>query len=78
MGATIILFGSFSRGDDILKSDIDIAIIGRNRKEVDLSEYEKTLEREIIINFYDSFDKVHRHLKENMFNGIVLSGGIEI
>ena len=31
-GATIILFGSYSKGEDTINSDIDIAIIGRKEK----------------------------------------------
>lgn len=77
-GAAIILFGSYSRGDDIINSDIDIAVIGRKEKDIDLTGYEKHLERKIIINFYDSFKKIHKHLKENLYNGIVLIGGVEL
>ncbi|MBI1970248.1 MarR family transcriptional regulator [Candidatus Woesearchaeota archaeon] len=77
-GATILLFGSYSRGDDIINSDIDIAIIGRKEKAVDLSEYEKALERKIILNIYASFKNIHKHLQENLYNGIVLIGGIEL
>src|SRR3989339_25780 len=57
-GAIIILFGSYSRGDDLLNSDIDIAIIGRKKKDVNLENYEKFLERKIIINFYESSNKI--------------------
>ncbi|MBW3018780.1 nucleotidyltransferase domain-containing protein [Candidatus Woesearchaeota archaeon] len=74
-GATIILFGSYSRGEDIINSDIDIAVIGKD-KQVDVSKYEKVLERKININFYTS--KIHKHLKESLCNGIVLAGGIEL
>ena len=77
-GATIILFGSYSRGDDIINSDMDIAVIGRKEKDVDLTEYEKGLERKIIINFYDSFKNIHKHLKENLSTGIMIIGGIEL
>lgn len=77
-GGTIILFGSYSRGEDTESSDIDIAIIGRKDKIIDLKDYEKTLERTININFYESFSKIHKNLKENLCNGIVLSGGIEL
>jgi len=77
-GATIILFGSYSRGEDIINSDIDIAIIGRKEKEVDLTEYEKELNRKININFYQSFKGIHKHLKENLCNGIILIGGVEL
>lgn len=77
-GAIIILFGSYSRGEDTVKSDIDIAVIGRKEKQVDLVEFDKILERTIIINFYDSFKKIDKNLRENLFNGIILAGGIEL
>jgi len=78
VGAAIILFGSYSRGEDTINSDIDLAIIGRKEKDIDLTKYEKEFERKVNINFYESFDKIHKNLKENLFNGIVLVGGIEL
>lgn len=77
-GATIILFGSYSRGEDIINSDIDVAVIGRKEKEMDLRKYEGVLERKINVNFYDSFKNIHKHLKENLCNGVVLVGGVEL
>ncbi len=77
-GATIILFGSYSRGDDTKNSDIDLAVIGRKEKDIDTTKFSKLLERTIHINFYESWDKIHKHLKENLCNGIVLAGGIEL
>jgi len=77
-GGTIILFGSYSRGDDTINSDIDIAIIGRKEKKVALNKFIKILERVININFYDSFKGIHKNLRENLCNGIVLVGGIEL
>ena len=77
-GGTIVLFGSYSRGDDLENSDIDIAIIGRKEKDVALEKYEKVLERKILLQFYESWGKIHKHLKENLCNGIVLIGGVEL
>jgi len=77
-GATVILFGSYSRGEDTVSSDIDIAVIGRKEKRYDFAQFEKALERRININFYDSFAGVHKSLRENLFNGIVIAGGVEI
>lgn len=77
-GGTIILFGSYSRGEDIINSDIDIAVIDRKEKMIDMTNYEKRLERRININFYSSFKNIHKHLKQNLCNGIVLTGGIEL
>jgi len=82
-GTTIILFGSYSRGDDVSikeehTSDIDIAIIGTKGKAVKLTEFEKKLERGIIINFYHSFKDIHKHLRDSILNGIVLSGSVDL
>ncbi len=76
-GATIILFGSYSRGEDTVNSDIDIAIIGRKEKKLSFDEYENVFYRKINLNFYESFAKIHKNLKENLANGIVLAGGFE-
>jgi len=77
-GAAIIVFGSYSRGEDTINSDIDIAVIGRKEKIIDAAKYEAALERRININFYASFDKIHKNLKENLANGILLAGGFEL
>jgi len=84
-GNTIILFGSYSRGEDVWAnkieehtSDIDIAIIGTKGKNIKLTEFNRKLERSVIINFYSSFKKIHKHLRDNILNGIVLSGSIDL
>ena len=84
-GTTIILFGSYSRGDDVWtneaeghRSDIDIAIIGVKRKEAKLTEFDKKLERTVSLNFYQSFKEVHKDLKDNILNGILLFGSIDL
>jgi predicted nucleotidyltransferase len=84
-GGTIILFGSYSRGEDAwigeseeIRSDIDIAIVGKKEKKINLETYEKILEKKIIINYYDSWGGIHKQLKNNILNGILLSGGIEL
>ena len=77
-GCTIILFGSYAKGEDTINSDIDLTIIGSNKKNINLERYEKFLEREIRINNYKTFKEINKELKENLCNGIVLSGGIEL
>lgn len=83
-GCTIILFGSYSLGEDVWygekdqrSSDIDIAIIGTKGKEINLSKYYSLLERNVSINFYKSWEEIHKHLKNNILKGILLSGEIE-
>ena len=77
-GCTIILFGSFARGEDTFNSDIDIAIIGCARKKMDLSKFELKILHEINVNFYNSLSKIDKGLKENILQGITVFGGIEL
>ena len=77
-GSTIVLFGSYSRGEDTKTSDIDIAVIGRKDKLLDLQTFENILNRKININFYDSWKNIHKHLRNNILNGIVLHGSVDI
>ncbi|MBW2976226.1 nucleotidyltransferase domain-containing protein [Candidatus Woesearchaeota archaeon] len=69
----IVLFGSFSRGDDIEKSDIDIAVITKKKLSLDLEKYGKILKRGISIHEVD-LGKVSGEFKANLANGIVLEG----
>ncbi len=77
-GATIILFGSYAKGEDTINSDIDIAVIGRKEKSINTKFYEKTLKRHININFYDFWKDIHKHLRNNILNGVVLCGSVDL
>ena len=77
-GGTIILFGSYSLGEDTNTSDIDIAVIERKDKMLNLEKYEKMLNRPINVNFYNSWKEIHKHLKNNILNGIILHGSVDI
>ena len=84
-GCSVILFGSYSRGEDSItedfdghKSDIDMAVIGTKGKEIDLTKFSKLFEREITINFYSSFKDIHKNLKNNILSGILFNGGVDL
>lgn len=84
-GCTIILFGSYSRGEDTWvgeteenRSDIDIAVIGTKGKEINLVKFGKLLERIVNINYYDSWGKIHKDLKDSILSGILLKGSVEL
>ncbi len=76
-GTVIILFGSYSLGEDIFSSDIDIAVIGARERKLDLNPFQKVLEKAINLNSYPSFE-LDRHLRNNILNGIVLKGSVDI
>ena len=75
-GATIILFGSYSRGEDTIRSDIDIAILGSTQKKIDLNKQEQQLKRKITIQYYNNLKEIHKELQNNILNGITLAGAI--
>jgi predicted nucleotidyltransferase len=77
-GATIILFGSYSLGEDTPSSDIDISIIGSKERRLDLEQFRKDLGRSIVINYYESFHVMDKHLRNNILSGIVLKGAVEL
>ncbi len=77
-GATIILFGSYSKGEDTTNSDIDIAIVERKNKTLELEKYEKILARKINVNLYNSWQEIQKHLKNNILNGILLHGSVNL
>jgi predicted nucleotidyltransferase len=77
-GSTIILFGSYSLGEDSYSSDVDMAVVGSSQKKIDLSAYENKLKKKIIIQFFDNFDKIHKNLKESILNGIILKGSVRL
>jgi len=77
-GTDIVLFGSYSRGEDIYTSDIDIAIIGAKNKKLDLKKYEKQLERKINVNMYIDIKSIDNNIINNIINGITLKGAIDI
>jgi predicted nucleotidyltransferase len=76
-GATVILFGSYAHGEDTTKSDIDLAVIGSERKKID-EKFDKVLERAIVVNYYKSFNSIDKSLLSNILDGITLKGAVEI
>ncbi len=69
----IVLFGSYSRGEDIEESDIDLFIESK-KTEINLITFEKKLKRRIELHFKENFKEYSKELKNNLINGIVLSG----
>jgi predicted nucleotidyltransferase len=69
----IILFGSLSKLEAKKNSDIDLLFLGP-KKEVNLSKFEKSLNRNIQIFFYNSLDNINNELRTNIINGYVLRG----
>jgi len=76
MPSTIILFGSYARGEDVEDSDVDIFVTCK-KEDIDLAEFEKILNRKIQLHFKQEFKDYPKELKNNIINGIVLEGYLE-
>jgi predicted nucleotidyltransferase/predicted DNA-binding protein YlxM (UPF0122 family) len=79
----IVLFGSFRRGEDFSTSDIDIAIESDETEEYKtvglqiLSDFEKEIGKKIQLHLFNR-KNVDAHVFNNIANGIVLSGFLEV
>ena len=73
----IILFGSYSKGLDTEKSDIDICILTNKKDMPDLTDFEKKLNRKInLVN--SDVNSMGKEFKNSLANGIVLEGYIQL
>jgi predicted nucleotidyltransferase len=73
----IVLFGSYSRGEDTKRSDVDIAVITTRELHLDWSGYRDTFKRAIQVHEID-LQKVGKSFITNLANGIVLKGYLDI
>ncbi len=79
----IVLFGSFAKAENILKSDIDLLIISPSKKELKLEKFEKKLRHKIQL-FVHSKEEIkkmkdkNKELLNSWINGIVLYGFFEV
>jgi DNA-binding MarR family transcriptional regulator len=72
----IVLFGSYAKGEDDGESDVDIAIVNGRDLDIDLSEYEEKLARQVTLHGVDR-EEADRNCVETLANGIVLRGYLE-
>lgn len=76
MPKSIVLFGSYQRGEDVEDSDIDL-FIECKEESIDVSKFAKILNRNIQMHFKEHFKRYPDELKNNIINGAVLEGYLE-
>jgi len=76
MPKSIVLFGSYQKGEDLEDSDIDLFVECEADK-IDLNKYERMLLRKVQLHFKSSFTSYPKELKNSIINGIVLMGFLE-
>ena len=70
----IVLYGSYFRGEDVESSDIDLLILTKNKKQIDVEKFEKILKRNIHIIVKKDLKKLPKSLCEEIINVLVLYG----
>ncbi|MBI3412981.1 MAG: nucleotidyltransferase domain-containing protein [Candidatus Aenigmarchaeota archaeon] len=76
---TIILFGSYSKGEDTENSDIDLYLETPSKKNINVEKFEKILQRKIQVFRHKNIREIgNTGLVNNIVNGIVLNGFIEV
>lgn len=74
---SLILFGSYRRGEDDEASDIDL-FVECKKKEIEIIKYQQKLGRKVELHFSENFSLLPKELKNNIANGIVLIGFLEV
>ncbi|MFA6888491.1 MAG: nucleotidyltransferase domain-containing protein [Candidatus Woesearchaeota archaeon] len=73
----IVLFGSYRRGEDVESSDIDL-FVECKEEQINITKYEKIFAKKIQFHFKENFLTYPKELKNNIINGIVMSGFLEV
>ncbi len=76
MPKSIVVFGSYQRGEDIESSDIDL-FVECKEEELNIVKFEKKLGRKVELHFKEKFDLYPKELKNNIINGVVVNGFLE-
>ena len=77
MPDVIVLFGSASKGEDLLNSDLDLFLLCKEKK-LNLDKFEKVIKRKINIFFSEDFNKLSKELRNNILNGVILKGYLKV
>ena len=74
----IVLFGSYSKGEDTEESDIDLYVETQKKQVFNLQKFEKILNRRIqVFNYKNIKDLPNPHLCNNIINGITINSFLE-
>lgn len=73
----IVLFGSYSRGEDIERGDVDLMIITHKKINPNLEKFEKLIHRKIHLLEMAS-SEIKKELLNNVINGVILYGYLKI
>ena len=79
----VVLFGSFSKGENVKASDIDLLLITPLKKEVNIEKFESELGHKVQLFLFsnkelEKMKEKNKELLNSFINGITLHGFIEV
>ncbi len=74
---SIIVFGSYSKGEDINESDVDIFVESKSKK-LNIKKFEDILNKKLNILFESDINRLNKELKNNILNGFILKGFVRL
>jgi len=74
----IISYGSYVKGEDVEGSDIDIFILTKVKKQLNLKKFENILKRDIHIIMESDLERLAKALRSEIINGSILYGYLNI
>jgi len=78
LSPSVVLFGSLAKAEAKQDSDIDLCILA-DKKELNISGFEKKLKRKIQLFFFESMNGIkNKELVNNILNGYILKGRINL
>jgi predicted nucleotidyltransferase len=75
---TIIVYGSYLKGEDIESSDLDLLILSKVKKTLNLEKFEHILNRKIHCIIIKSTEELTKELRSEIVNGLVLYGYLKV
>jgi predicted nucleotidyltransferase len=73
----IILFGSLSKLETKRDSDIDLVVVSKLKKDLNLKKFKDKYKRNIQLFLFGSLDEANKELKKNIMKGIFLMGELK-
>ena len=78
----IILFGSFSKGENTKESDVDLFVLSESKRKLDMSRFESRIGARIQMFLHnhkevEDMKRSNKELLNNIINGLRLSGFFE-
>jgi len=73
----IVLFGSYSRGEDVSSSDVDLAVLTDKSLGLDLDRFSRRIGRKLSLHEID-LKKAEPEFRNTLANGVVLYGHLKV